>query len=85
MPTPVERAILAARAPQKRISGRSVVLRRYVGGVEKLGYAIATIGETRSEEYQSEEMVVTVRFRDFFIDVKAVSYTHLTLPTKRIV
>ena len=70
MPTPVERAILAARAPQKRISGRSVVLRRYVGGVEKLGYAIATLGETRSEEYQSEEMVVTVRFRDFFIDVK---------------
>lgn len=70
MPTPVERAILATRAPQKRISGRQVVLRRYVGGAATLGYAIATIGETRSDEYQSEDMVVTVRFRDYFIDVK---------------
>lgn len=70
MPTPVERAILATRAPQKRISGRQVVLRRYVGGAAVTGYAIATIGETRSDEYQSEEMVVTVRFRDYFIDTK---------------
>lgn len=70
MATPVERAILAARGPHKRISGRRVLLRRFVGGVAKLGYAIATIGETRSDEYQSEEMVVTVRFRDYFIDVK---------------
>lgn len=70
MPTPVERAILAARGPQKRISGRRVVLRRYVSGVVKLGYAVATIGETRSEEYISEEMAVHVRYRDYLIDVK---------------
>ena len=70
MPTPVERANLAARTMHKRLSGRSVVLRRYVGGVEKLGYATATIGETRGEEYISEDMTVLVRYRDFFIDVK---------------
>lgn len=70
MVTPLEKAILAARGPQKRVSGRHVVLRRFVNGVAKLGYAIATIGETRSDEAVSEDMVVTVRFRDYFIDSK---------------
>lgn len=70
MVTPIEKAMLAARGPHKRVSGRRVVLRRYVDGVAKTGYAIATIGETRSEEYVSEEMAVLVRYRDFFIDTK---------------
>jgi hypothetical protein len=71
MPTPVEKAILAARGPQKRISGRRVVLRRYVGGVEKTGYVeAATVGETTSQEFVTEEMAVTVRYRDYLIDVK---------------
>lgn len=70
MPTPVERATLAARTSQKRLSGRNVVLRRYVGGAAVLGYCVATVGETRSEEYLSEEMAVLVRYRDFFIDTK---------------
>lgn len=62
--------MLAARAPIKRVSGRRVVLRRFVNGVEKLGYAIATVGETKSEEFVTEDMVVLVRYRDFFIDTK---------------
>lgn len=70
MTTPIERAILAARAPQKRVSGRRVILRRYINGVAKLGYAVATVGETRSEEYTSEEMAILVRYRDYLIDVK---------------
>lgn len=70
MVTPIEKAMLAARGPHKRVSGRRVVLRRYVGGVAQTGYAIATVGETKSEEYVSEDMVVLVRYRDFFIDTK---------------
>lgn len=70
MVTPVEKAILAARGPQKRVSGRRVVLRRYVNGVAKTGSAIATVGETRSEEFTSEEMAIYVKYRDYLIDVK---------------
>jgi len=70
MVTPVEKAMLAARGPHKRISGRLVVLRRYVDGVAVLGSATATVGETKSEEYVTEDMVVLVRYRDFFIDTK---------------
>jgi hypothetical protein len=70
MTTPVERAMLAARGPMKRVSGRRVVLRRFVDGVAQTGEAIATIGETRSEEFVTEDMAVLVRYRDFFVDTK---------------
>ena len=62
--------MLAARGPMKRVSGRRVVLRRFVGGVAQTGEAIATVGETRSEEFVTEDMAVLVRYRDFFVDTK---------------
>lgn len=69
MTTPLDKAVLAVRKPVKRVSGRDVVLRRYVDGEEVLGYAVATVGETRSEEFPSDDVVITVRFRDYLIDV----------------
>jgi len=65
MVTPIESAILAARAARKVVSGLSVIIRR--GSFETL-VARVTVGETRTEDYLEGQAVVSVRYRDFLID-----------------
>jgi hypothetical protein len=69
MPTPIDRAANAARLGQKNLAGRIVVLKRFVGGVAKLGQAMVTVGETRADEFLEGGAVVATRFRDYLIDV----------------
>jgi hypothetical protein len=69
MATPVDRATSAARQGQKSLAGRFVILKRFVDGVAATGRALATVGETRADEFVEGGAVVLTRFRDYLIDV----------------
>lgn len=63
---PIQAATKAARGSRKEISGLSIVLRR---GTSETSICRATVGETRVDNYLEEGVSVSVRYRDFLIDV----------------
>lgn len=66
MVTPIQAATQAARAARKVVSGLPIVIRR---GAFETPVAFATVGETRTEDLVDGTLVVSVRYRDFFVDV----------------
>jgi hypothetical protein len=66
MSTIVQRALAAQRLAVKRLDGRLVKISREAVFYDNVP---ATIGETRSEDYIEDQIISTVRVRDFLIDV----------------
>ena len=69
MLTIVQKALGVQRKTTKRLDGRRVILRRRRGEETLTATPTATIGETRSEDLQDETTILTLRFRDWLIDV----------------
>ena len=63
--TPIQKALKAQRAVIKKVDGRDGVIAR--GGLSE--NVFLTIGETRAEEIVDNNMITTIRVRDFLIDV----------------
>ena len=63
--TILQTALRVSRDVVKTIDGRSVTIAR---GAEST-VVTATLGETRSEDFLEENLISTVRVRDFLIDV----------------
>lgn len=53
------------RRALRAIDGRAVSLQR---GISKTDNVVATIGETRSEDINEDQQIVTIRFRDWIIN-----------------
>ena len=66
MKTAIQNALRVQRQTLKRIDGRKVVLLR---GELRTENVTANIGETRSEDINEDNQIVTVRIRDWLIDV----------------
>lgn len=66
--TPIQKALKAGRATIKAIDGRLALLTR---GIITVSVKL-TIGETRAEEIVENDMVTTIRVRDYLID--AIEY-----------
>lgn len=67
MTNPINNAISAARGAQKSLAGVALVLSRS-GAAGDTDIALATVGETRVEDFFEDGSVVSVRVRDFLID-----------------
>lgn len=65
----IDTARSAQRASQKKLEGRVVTVTRSATTIT----VFATVGETRAEEVTDNNILVSVRHRDYFIDV--VEYT----------
>ena len=66
MLTPVQKARLASRAAIKKLDPRSITITR---DGDESSATVATIGETRTEDYRDDNVLIVVRFRDYLIDV----------------
>lgn len=76
MLTAIQKALRVQRSTTKRLDGRKG---RILRG-DKSSNVTYTIGETRSDDINEEQQIVTVRYRDFLIDV--VEYQFDGIPTK---